>query len=418
MDGLIGCVVWRRNNVTFNFMQKTPERSTKIQEYVNAKRLPVSGHIIESPTTPEELNSRPYTTETQTYVMGTGFENHHVQDVSRNHAIQNDQHVESVLENNSSDLDAPPGFDPSSFSNANSDNDPRMVFPTSVNDDILSDDVPPGFGPEPVHQLTPRPGQNLDDDDLPEFDYNGEPLSYQCPQLSPSPGSDIDPRHSTRAQIQSSQPSNLLVKDARLQSKETLQPAKFPSVNQKAIPQPSSRANVSQTPSQIRELIKKFGHSDSNSADSAPNNPVISPLNKTLSNHYDNSIQNKFALQSRINMHPVNVRPYPQPRGNHQMYPPRGISSHLPPFPMAPLPVPMPNQRSQFMHLPPQMSIGRPLAPHPMPPPPVAPRFLTGIARPAPIMMANNSPRFWNVHHFRSGLSGPDARPFHARDSI
>lgn len=462
-NGLIGCVVWRRNNVTSNIMHKMPE-----QQYINAKKLALSGHLLDSPTRPGVLDSVPDGTDSPNYVINSSLENHSVQ--SRSPTMKSALNT-TLLENitsedkDASETDIPPGFG-SWPSGDQQKNVPKIIESSDLNDD-LNDDVPPGFGPTAAFSINGGYTQNLDDDDLPEFDYGvSVPYQRQIPPSDqlPSEVCSLQPLSSTQSPSQSSQPQVSISNQGYFQSNGNLHSPQVLSVSHQVVQQVPRPPTTPHPSMKIRELIQKFGQSDAvvpfpSGPNSAPDvngvhiatqigqqaGPTASkvpvnahnlmPENNAWNDEDDipewrppyfsqgNSSlvvppmepmpPSQLAVPNLIGnlqpVHPLPPRAAPPQRCPQQMPPPQRCPQQMPPL-----------QRGPLHMLPPQA-----LMPQCLPPPlPQGPRPLTGMVRPVPMMTqrgpgfvyANNSPSFHTSHNFRPALSGPDIRPLDARN--
>jgi hypothetical protein len=114
----------------------------------------------------------PYGTDSPKYVINTSLENHSVQ--SRSPTMKSEL-TATLLENitaedkDALETDIPPGF--GSWPPCDQQiNLPNLIESSSLNDDLI-DDVPPRFGPRAAVSRNGGYTQNLDDDDLSEFDY-------------------------------------------------------------------------------------------------------------------------------------------------------------------------------------------------------------------------------------------------------
>lgn len=463
-NGLIGCVVWRRNNVTSNVMHKIPE-----QQYINAKKLALSGHLLDSPTRPGVLDSVPYGTDSPKYVINTSLENHSVQ--SRSPTMKSEL-TATLLENitaedkDASETDIPPGF--GSWPPCDQQiNVPNLIESSSLNDDLI-DDVPPGFGPRAAVSRNGGYTQNLDDDDLPEFDYGvSVPYQRQIPpsdQLPPQ-GCSLQSLASTQSPSHSSQPQVSISNQGYFQSNVNLHSPQVQSVSHQIVQQVPRPPATPHPSMKIRELIQKFGQSDAvapftsgpNSAtdvtgvhiaaqigqQAGPTAPQQVPVNahnlmpeKNSWNDEDDipewrppyfSQGNSSLVVPPMEPMPPSQLGVPSLIGNLQSVhplPPRATPPQICPQQMPP-PQSCPQQMHPLQRGPPHMLPPQALMPQCLPPPlPQGPRPLTGMVRPVPMMTqrghgfvyANNNPSFHNSYNFRPALSGPDIRPLDARN--
>lgn len=472
-NGLIGCVVWRRNNVTSNIMHKMPE-----QQYINAKKLALSGQMLDSPTRPGVLDSVPYGTDSPNYVINSSLENHSVQ--SRSPTMKSAL-TTTLLENitsedkDASETDIPPGFGsetdiPPGFGSwppCDQQKDvPKIIESSELNDDLI-DDVPPGFGPTAAVSINGGYTQNLDDDDLPEFDYGvSVPYQRQIPQSDQLPPEvcSLQPLSSTQSPSQSSQPQVSISNQGYFQSNVNLHSPQVLSVGHQVVQQVPRPPATPHPSMKIRELIQKFGQSDAvmpftsgpnstpdvsgvhiatqigqqagptasqvpvNAHNQMPENnswneeddipewrpPYFSQGNSSLVvPPMEPMLPSQLGVPNLIGslqpVHPLPPRVTPPQRCPQQMPPPQRCPQQMPP-----------PQRGPPHMLPPQALMQQCLPP----PLPQGPRPLTGMVRPVPMMTqrvpafvyANNSPSFHTSHNFRLALSGPDIRPLDARN--
>lgn len=457
-NGLIGCVVWRRNNVTSNVMHKMPE-----QQYINAKKLALSGHLLDSPTRPGVLDSVPYRTDSPKYVINN-LENHSVQSSSPTmKSALTTTLVENITaeDKDSSETDIPPGFGSWPSCDQQINVVPKLIESSNLNDDMI-DDVPPGFGPRAAVSRNGGYTENLDDDDLPEFDYGASiPYQRQIPpsgQLPPQ-GCSLQSLDDTQSPSQSSQPKISISNQCYFQSNANLHLPQVQSVSHQVVQQVPHQV-VQQVPRppatphpsmKTRELIQKFGQSDAVLPfTSGPNTALDAPGVHTAA-----QIGLPAAPQGPINAHnlmpgknswneeddiPEWRPPYFSQGNSSLVVPPMesmppsqlGVPNlmgnlqpvhHLPPRVTTP-PI-CPQQMPPLQIGPPHMLPPQALMPQCMPPPlPQGPRPLTGMVRPIPLLTqrgngfiyANNSPSFQSSHNFRPALSGPDIRPLDGRN--
>ncbi|GLJ30593.1 hypothetical protein SUGI_0605770 [Cryptomeria japonica] len=451
-DGLIGFVVWRRNNVTSNAMHTMPEK-----QYINAKQLALSGHMLDSPTHPGVSESVPHGTDSPKNDISTSYDKYPVSNklpfmVSTSKTIT---HVENTTHaKDCSEMDIPPGFN--SCPPRVASIDPRInapKFQVSIlhddDDDDLIDDVPPGFGPNAASVInnayTQTNTTNLDDDDLPEFDYNGVSASYQPPSSQLPPQRCLQPMPNSQCPSQPPQVSTN-TDQVFFQSKDSFHPP-VGHLASHQIPQQVPRPPATPHPSiQIRELIQKYGQCDAPFSMGHSCTPDVGVVN--------------FAPQ--IGQQPVMIPPHHTPTNAHtqveklwngedvpewRLYFTPGTSLMQQMQPMIPPQLGAPNGNFQVGQClpsrvpapqrgPPQMLIplGAPmqmLQPPPnlpqVPPHPsfVGMRPITGINLPVPMLMserehgqfyANNSQTFHTSYNFRPALSGPDTRPLDGRN--
>lgn len=217
-EGLIGCVVWRRHNVTSNVTSKTPE------QYVNAHRLALSGQLLDSPSHPgvpqwlphgnhDPINGVSACLET---VSSDAITKSDV-DESRLQTVQSPNQIASPVasakaetEQNTAKDPAPdmanfhgqltrvsgqgnlnPEFSPQVMSSY--PHDPRIstsnaltqiALPRGVRNDDLTGEATPIFGLKGSTLLNNEGVKNQnsdDDDDLPEFDFTAVSGTSQTP---------------------------------------------------------------------------------------------------------------------------------------------------------------------------------------------------------------------------------------------
>lgn len=453
-DGLIGFVVWRRNNVTSNIMHTMPEK-----QYINAKQLALSGHMLDSPTHPgvSESESVPYGTDSPKNDISTSYDKYPVSNklpfmVSTSKAIT---HVENTTSHakKSSEMEYPPGFN--SCPPRVASIDPRInvsKFQESIlcdDDDDLIDDAPPGFGPNAASVSNNTYAQtnttNVDDDDLPEFDYNAVSASYQPPSSQLPAECCLQSMPNSQCPSQPPQVSTN-IDQGFFQSKDDFHPLVGHSPSHQIPPQ-IPRPPATPHPSiQIRELIQKYGQGDAqfsmehgcapdvggvNLAPQIGQQPVMIPPHHTPANAHT-QIEKSWNGEDVNEWHPyftpvTSLMPQMQhmipsqigvPNGNFQVrhcLPPRITAPQRGP-PQMVMPLGAPMQMLQPRPNPPQMH------PHPSL---FGMRPVTGINPPVPMQMsvrehgqfyANNSQAFHASHNFRPALSGPDNRPLDGRN--
>lgn len=451
-NGLIGCVVWRRNNVTSNVMHKMPE-----QQYINAKKLALSGHLLDSPTRPGVLDSVPCRTDSPKYVINS-LENHSVQSRSptKKSALSTIL-VENITaeDKDSSETDIPPGFGSWPSCDQQINVVPKLVESSSLNDDLI-DDVPPGFGPRAAVCKNVGYTENLDDDDLPEFDYGASaPYQRQIPPSGhlPPQGCSLQSLDSTHSPSQSSQPKISNSNQCYFQSNANLHSPQVQSVGHQVVQQVPRPPATPHPSMKTRELIQKFGQSDAvlpftsgpntahdvtgvhtaaqiglQAGPTVPQGPISSHNQmpgKNPWNEVDDIPEWRPPYFSQGNsslvVTPMESMP-PSQLGVPNLMVNLQPVHHLPPRVTTPQ---MPQQMPPLQIVPPHMLPPQVHMPQCMPPPlPQGPRPLTGMVRPVPMLTergngfinANNSPLFPSSHNIRPALSGPDIRPLDARN--
>lgn len=218
-EGLIGCVVWRRHNVTSNVTSKTPE------QYVNAHKLALSGQLLDSPSHPgvsqfvshgnhDPVNGVNACLETISSDVNTRSD----MDESRLQTVQSPNQIVSPVacakaeteQNTAKDAASDmanfhghisrvsgqgnfnPGFSPPvsgpylhdpriSTSNAFT----QTPFPRGIRNDDPTGEMTPSFGLKASTLLNSEGVKNQnsddDDDDLPEFDFTAVSGTSQTP---------------------------------------------------------------------------------------------------------------------------------------------------------------------------------------------------------------------------------------------
>lgn len=218
-EGLIGCVVWRRHNVTSNVTSKTPE------QYVNAHKLALSGQLLDSPSHPgvsqsvshgnhDPVNGVNACLETISSDVNTrtDMDENRLQTVqSPNQIVSPVASAKAETEQNkakdaasdmanfhgqisrvSSQGNFNPGFSPRVTSSY--PHDPRIstsnaftqtAFPRGIRNDDLTGEMTPSFGLKAATLLNSGGVKNQnsddDDDDLPEFDFTAVSGISQTP---------------------------------------------------------------------------------------------------------------------------------------------------------------------------------------------------------------------------------------------
>lgn len=298
-EGLIGCVVWRRHNVTSNVTSKTPE------QYVNAHKLALSGQLLDSPSHPgvsqwlshgnhDPINGVGACLET---ISSDVITQRSDVDESRLQTIQSPNQIVSPVasakaetEQNTAKDAAPdmanfhgqlshvsgqgnfnPGFSPRVTSSY--PHDPRIstsnaftqtAFPRGVRNDDLNGEVTPSFGLKASTLLNSEGVKNQksddDDDDLPEFDFTAVSGTSQTPvsRILP-PCNDVRslPLHQF-----SFQPSTTVCNQI------PLQPPVSSISSQRQLGEHQNKQQVSRHPTtpypsvQVSNLIQRFGQNE------------------------------------------------------------------------------------------------------------------------------------------------------------
>eukprot|EP01018_Ginkgo_biloba_P001956 Gb_22043 [translate_table: standard] len=450
-DGLIGCVVWRRTNLTSSVAPKMPE------QYINAKKLALSGHMLDSPTRPGVLESTPYGIDNPKCDTNAGFEKLPVKSRLQTIQSRNDPYVEKtrIEAKKNLETDLPPGF--GSWSARTAPCDPRINVPKVHPYDDLIDDVPPGFGPKAAATRNggnaPKQPTNLDDDDLPEFDYGGVSVTYPPPTSQFPPSSNVQSFLPTQCsgQLSPAQAFTSCNQGYFQPNLPIISPQNQLINHQNAhVPRPPSTPHPSM---QIRELIQKFGQSEvvvpfASEMNCVPNAPEVNiapcigqQTGATHLQHMPGNVQclppppqvpeNKLwsAGDDIPEWHPPYFQtedtPAPlMPNMGSAPPPSSGIPNFIgniqpvcPPPPRGPLP-PRGSSQIPAQQVPPLLQ-GRP------PPLPPGPRPLTDMVSAFPMMVterdhgllnANNSSLFHPSHNFRPALSEPDFMPLDARN--
>jgi len=335
-----------------------------------------------------------------------------------------------------------------------------------LNDDLI-DDVPPGFGPRAAVSINGGYIQNLDEDDLPEFDYGmSVPYQRQNPpsvQLPPQGGS-VQSMASTQSQSQSSQPQVSISNQGYFQSNVNLHSPQVESVSHQVVQQVPRPPATPHPSMKIRELIQKFGQNDAVVPFTSGPNSAPDVTGVHIASQICQQAGPITARQLPINAHnlmpgknPWNdeddipewrppyfsqgnsslVVPPMEPMPPSQLGLPNLVGNLQPVHPLPPSVIPlqrcsqqMPPSQGCPQQMPPLQGCPRMFPPQALmqqclpPPLPQGPRPLTGMVRPVPMMTqrghgfvyANNSPSFHNSHSFRPALSGPDIRPVDARN--
>lgn len=217
-EGLIGCVVWRRHNVTSNVTSKTPE------QYVNAHRLALSGQLLDSPSHPGVPQWLPHGNHDPINGVGACLETISSDvktqsdvDESRLQTIQSPNQIASPVASAKAETEQNTAKDAapdttifhgqltriSGQGNLNAEFSPRVMssyphdprintsnaftqiaFPRGVRNDDLTGEVTPNFGLKESALLNSEGVKNQnsdDDDDLPEFDFTAVSGTSQTP---------------------------------------------------------------------------------------------------------------------------------------------------------------------------------------------------------------------------------------------